>query len=61
MTSHLLKPILAEVLQAVPEAKHLTTAHIDSYLRSYVKSPSTEAATIRISGKNVIACLISMG
>ena len=37
--SHLLKPILAEVMEAVPEAKHLTTAHIDSYLRNYVEKP----------------------
>lgn len=51
--SHLLKPILAEVLEAVPEAKHLTTAHIDSYLRKYVENASTEAATIRVSGKNL--------
>jgi hypothetical protein len=40
-------------MQAVPEAKHLTTAHIDSVLRRYVKQPSPEAATIRVSGKNI--------
>ncbi|MEO8395313.1 MAG: hypothetical protein ABI700_20125, partial [Chloroflexota bacterium] len=51
--SNLLKPILTEVLQVVPEAKHLTTAHIDSYLRRYVANPSEDAATIRASGKNI--------
>ncbi len=50
---NLLKPILAEVMQTVPGATHLTTAHIDSYLRRYVASPSEENATIRVSGKNV--------
>ncbi len=50
---NLLKPILSEVLQAVPEAKFLTTAHIDSYLRRYVANPSPENATIRVSGKLV--------
>ena len=51
--NNLLKPILAEVMQSVPGATHLTTAHIDSYLRRYVTSPSPEAATIRVSGKNI--------
>lgn len=51
--SNVLRPILGEVMQAVPEAKHLTTAHIDSVLRRYVKQPSQEAATIRVSGKNI--------
>lgn len=51
--SNVLRPILGEVMQAVPEAKHLTTAHIDSVLRRYVKQPSQEAATIRVSGRNV--------
>jgi len=50
---NLLRPILSEVMQAVPEAKHLTTAHIDSYLRRYVANPSEDAATIRVSGKNI--------
>ena len=39
---NLLKPILSEVLQAVPNATHLTTAHIDSYLRRYVQTPTPE-------------------
>ena len=51
--NNLLKPILTEVLQAVPQAKHLTTAHIDSYLRQYVVKASPEAATIRVSGKTI--------
>ena len=51
--NNLLKPILADVMQAVPDAKHLTTAHIDSYLRRYVANPSIDAATVRVSGKNV--------
>ena len=50
---NLLKPILADVLQAVPNATHLTTAHIDSYLRRYVQTPTPESATIRVSGKSV--------
>ena len=50
---NVLKPILSEVLQAVPNASHLTTAHIDSYLRRYVQTPTPEAATIRVSGKSV--------
>ena len=48
---NLLKPILSDVMQAVPNASHLTTAHIDSYLRRYVNNPTAEAATIRVSGK----------
>ena len=40
-------------MQTVPGATHLTTAHIDSYLRRYVASPSEEEATLRVSGKNV--------
>jgi hypothetical protein len=51
--NNILKPILSDVMQAVPDAKHLTTAHIDSYLRHYVANPSADAATIRVSGKNV--------
>jgi hypothetical protein len=51
--NNLLKPILADVMQAVPGATHLTTAHMDSYLRRYVASPSPEAATVRVSGKNI--------
>ena len=51
--NNLLKPILTEVLEAVPQAKHLTTAHIDSYLRQYVVNASSEAATIRVSGKTI--------
>ena len=38
--NNLLKPILTEVLEAVPQAKHLTTAHIDSYLRSMSSRPA---------------------
>jgi hypothetical protein len=51
--NHLLKPILTEVMEAVPQAKHLTTAHIDSYLRRYVIAPSEDTATIRVSGKSI--------
>ena len=51
--SHLLKPLLTEVLQVVPEAKHLTTAHIDSVLRRYVVNATSEAATMRVSGRDV--------
>ena len=53
MINNLLKPILTEVLEAVPQAKHSTTAHIDSYLRQYVVNASPEAATIRVSGKTI--------
>ncbi len=51
--SHILKPMLSEVMEVVPDAKHLTTAHIDSVLRRYVSSPSPEAATMRVSGHDV--------
>lgn len=51
--NNLLKPILSDVMSAVPEARHLTTAHIDSYLRRYVDNPIPDSATIRIAGKNV--------
>lgn len=51
--NNLLKPILSEVLNAVPEARHLTTAHIDSYLRRYTNNPISDSATIRIAGKNI--------
>jgi len=53
---NLLQPILDDVQQAVPDATHLTTAHIDSFLRRYLAAPEAEreqAATIRVSGKNV--------
>ncbi|MBE2268126.1 MAG: hypothetical protein IAE80_07815 [Anaerolinea sp.] len=50
---NLLRPILSDVLSAVPEARHLTTAHIDSYLRRYIANPTPEAATVRVAGKNV--------
>lgn len=48
---NLLKPILGDVLSAVPDARHLTTAHIDSVLRRYTADPSKEAATMRVSGR----------
>ena len=51
--NNLLKPILTEIQGMVPQAKHLTTAHIDSYLRQYVVNASPEAATIRVSGKTI--------
>src|SRR5215207_2794113 len=50
---NLLKPLLSEVMEAVPQAKHLTTAHIDSVLRQYVVQGVPEAANIRVSGKTV--------
>jgi hypothetical protein len=54
---NVLQPILDDVRQVVPEATHLTTAHIDSYLRRYLGESTSEgreaAATIRVSGKNV--------
>lgn len=50
---NLLRPILRDVLEAVPGALHLTTAHIDSALRRYISDPSPENATMRVSGKNV--------
>lgn len=50
---NLLKPILGDVIAAVPSATHLTTAHIDSYLRRYLANPTPENATLRVSGKNV--------
>jgi hypothetical protein len=50
---NLLKPILGDVLAAVPGTTHLTTAHIDSVLRRYTNSPSEENATIRVLGKNI--------
>lgn len=51
--SNILKPLLGEVLQIVPEARHLTTAHIDSVLRRYVRQGTPEAAKMRVSGKNL--------
>ncbi len=50
---NLLKPLLSEVMDAVPHAKHLTTAHIDSTLRQYVVSGTPEAVNIRVSGKTI--------
>lgn len=53
---NLLQPILDDIQQAVPEATHLSTAHIDSFLRRYLAAPENEreqAGTIRVSGKNV--------
>lgn len=51
--NNLLKPILTEIIEAVPQAKHLTTAHVDSYLRHYVVNAGPETATIRVSGKTI--------
>lgn len=51
---NLLRPILGDVLEAVPQAQsYLTTAHIDSYLRQYMKDPKAENAIIRVSGQNI--------
>jgi hypothetical protein len=50
---NVLKPILSEILQAIPQATHLTTAHIDSVLRRYVVQQTTDSAALRASGKNV--------
>jgi hypothetical protein len=50
---NLLRPILGDVMAAVPNATHLTTSHIDSYLRRYLADPTPENATLRVSGKNV--------
>ena len=51
--NNLLRPILGEVMAVVPNATHLTTAHVDSWLRAYVNQPSPETATVRVSGKTV--------
>ena len=51
--SNILKPLLGEVLQIVPEARHLTTAHLDSVLRRYVRQGTPEAAEMRVSGRNL--------
>lgn len=45
---NLLKPILSEIKAEFPRASWLTTAHIDSYLRTYKTSGKAE---IRIGGK----------
>jgi len=54
---NVLQPVLHDVLQAVPEATHLTTSHIDSYLRRYLAARTDEereaAATLRVSGKSI--------
>jgi hypothetical protein len=50
---NLLKPLLDDVMDAVPHASHLTTAHLDSVLRQYVVKGTADAATIRVSGKTV--------
>jgi hypothetical protein len=55
---NLLKPILSDVIASVPQATHLTTAHIDSVLRRYIaagddRAAATAAATLRVSGRNL--------
>ena len=50
---NLLKPILNDVVAAVPGTTHLTTAHIDSILRRYTAEPSPENASMRVSGKTI--------
>lgn len=54
---NLFRPLLESVRAAVPDATHLTTAHMDSYLRRYMQATTAaereSAATIRVSGKNV--------
>jgi hypothetical protein len=54
---NLQQPILNDILQAVPTARHLTTAHVDSILRQYLTASGDvereAAATIRVGGKNV--------
>jgi hypothetical protein len=52
---NLLRPILDDIHKYVPEATHLTTAHVDSVLRRYMAARNNDeregAATLRASGK----------
>lgn len=50
---NLLKPILSDVVAAAPGTTHLTTAHIDGILRRYTAAPSSENATMRVSGRTI--------
>lgn len=50
---NLLKPILSDVVAAVPGTTHLTTAHIDGVLRRYSAEPSPENASMRVSGRTI--------
>jgi hypothetical protein len=50
---NLMQPLLGDILDAVPQARHYTTAHVDALLRAYIANPSPETATVRISGKTV--------
>lgn len=50
---NILKPLLNDVIDAVPQATHMTTAHMDSVLRRYVVNPQAESAMLRVSGKNI--------
>jgi hypothetical protein len=50
---NILQPLLNDILQAVPEATHLRTVHVDAFLRAYVNNPTPETATVRISGRTV--------
>lgn len=50
---NLLQPILGDIKRAVPDATHLTTAHVDSFLRKFMVEQTDEAAQIRVSGKAI--------
>jgi hypothetical protein len=47
---NLLTPILGDIRRAIPDATHLTTAHVDGYLRAMWEQ-GEEAGIVRISGK----------
>jgi hypothetical protein len=54
---NVLKPVLGDILHAVPQATHITTAHVDSYLRQFLTGRTDEEreqlATIRVAGKKI--------
>jgi hypothetical protein len=54
---NVLRPVLGDILKAVPQATHLTTAHVDSYLRKFLTGKNDEEreelATIRVAGKKI--------
>lgn len=50
---NLMQPLLSDIIEAVPQARHYTTAHVDALLRRYITEPVAENATVRVSGKTL--------
>lgn len=58
---NLLQPILGDIKHAVPDATHLTAAHVDSFLRKFIVEQTEESAQLRVSGKTINLKALMLG